>query len=109
MNEVTLVQESYQLIKKDFGLEDQFNFKNEDSNAGRLLDYLTKYINDLIDHDLNSLLNILYRIDISEIEVKNLLQNSKHGEIASKIANTVIEREKQKVITRQQYQQYQQY
>ncbi|MEM9897429.1 MAG: hypothetical protein AAF789_13770 [Bacteroidota bacterium] len=106
MDEVTLVHESYQLIKKDFGLEGQFEFKNEDSDADRLLNYLTECVNEFIDHDLNSLLNILYRIDIPEIIVKDLLQNSEQGKISRNIAVAIIEREKQKVITRRQYRQY---
>ena len=81
MDEVTLLRHSYQLIRKDFGLEESWDFE-----------------------DLNRLLNALYRIDIPENRVKDLLQHSKQGEIARNVAKAIIEREKQKVITRQQYQ-----
>ena len=103
MDEVTIVKESYQLIRKDLGLKDQFEFKDEESDVNRLLDYLTSQINYLLDHDLNHLLNALYRIDIQEERIKDLLQNSEQGQIATNIAKAVIEREKQKVLTRRQY------
>ena len=104
MNEVTLVKESYHLIRKDFGLEGEWEFGQEENDFDRLEDFLTKQVNYLLDHDLNKLLNALYRIDIPENQVKSLLQNSKQGEIARNMAKAIIEREKQKVITRRQYQ-----
>ena len=104
MDEVTLVRRSYQLIRKDLGLEEQLEFEEGKNEFDRLEDFLTKQINNLLDHDLNRLLNALYRIDIPENRVKNLLQHSKQGEIARNVAKAIIEREKQKVITRQQYQ-----
>ncbi|WP_370089451.1 hypothetical protein [Ekhidna sp.] len=104
MNEVTLAKESYHLVRKDFGLEDELEFGQEENDFDRLEDFLTKQVNYLLDHDLNKLLNVLYRIDIPENRVKSLLQNSKQGEIARNMAKAIIEREKQKVITRRQYQ-----
>lgn len=104
MDEVTLAKESYNLVRKDFGLEDVLEFGQEENDFDRLEDFLTKQVNYLLDHDLNKLLNALYRIDISENQVKSLLQNSRQGEIARNMAKAIIEREKQKVITRRQYQ-----
>jgi len=104
MDEFTLVKQSYQLIRKDLGLEDQWESEEGEKPFDRLEEYLTSCVNELLDHDLNKLLNALYRIDIPESQVKSLLQNSKQGEIALNIAKAIIEREKQKVITRQQYQ-----
>ena len=103
MDEVTIVKESYELIRKDLGLEDQIEFKDEESDAHRLFQYLVGKVNDLIDYDFNRLLNALYRIDIHEETIKNLLQNSEQDKIATNIALAIIERERQKVITRQQY------
>ena len=104
MDEFTLVKQSYQLIRKDLGLEDQWESEEGEKPFDRLEEYLTSCVNWLLDHDLNKLLNALYRIDIPESQVKSLLQNSKQGEMARNIAKAIIEREKQKVITRQQYQ-----
>ncbi|WP_425390607.1 hypothetical protein [Ekhidna sp.] len=104
MDEVTLLRQSYQLIHKDLGLEDQLEFEDTKNDFDRLVDFLTKQVNHLLDHDLNRLLNALYRIDIPENEVKRLLHYSDQGKIAQNMALAIIEREKKKVITRQQYQ-----
>lgn len=104
MDEVTLVRRSYQLIRKDLGLEEQLEFEEGNNEFDRLENFLTTQVDYLLDHDLNKLLNALYRIDIPENKVKSLLQHSKQGEIGRNVAKAIIEREKQKVITRQQYQ-----
>lgn len=104
MDEVTLVRESYQLVRKDFGLEVEMEFEEGENDFDRLEEWLTVQVNYLLDHDLNRLLNALYRIDIPEQQTKQLLQASKQGEIARNLALAIIEREKQKVATRQKYQ-----
>lgn len=104
MDEVTLVRQSYQLVRKDFGLEVEMEFEDGDNGFDRLEDFLTNQVNYLLDHDLNRLLNAMYRIDIPEQKTKELLQSSTQGEIARNIARAIIEREKQKVFTRQKYQ-----
>lgn len=104
MDEVTLVRQSYQLVRKDFGLEEDFDFEEGQNGFDRLEDFLTKQVNYLLDHDLNKLLNALYRIDIPEYQVKQLLHYSDQGAIAKNMARAIIDREKQKVITRQKYQ-----
>jgi len=104
MDEVTLAQRSYQLVRKDFRLEEELSFEGIDNAFDRLEDYLTKQVNYFLDHDLNRLLNALYRIDISEEKVKQLLHQSNQGMIATNLSRAIIEREKQKVITRLKYQ-----
>lgn len=103
MDEVTLAKQSYQLIRKDLGLEEQMEFMKEKNAFERLENFLTQQVNYLLDHDLNKLLNALYRIDISENQVNELLNHSQPGDIARNMAKAIIEREKLKVITRQQY------
>jgi len=103
MDTTTLLRQSYQLIQKDFGLEDALQIEEETDAFNQLEDFLTQQVNHLLDHDFGRLLNALYRIDIPEHQVKELLHHSKQGEMARDIARAIIEREKQKVITRQQY------
>lgn len=103
IDEVTLATSSYQLIRKDLGLEEEMVFTTEENAFDRLEKFLEKAINYLLDHDFNRLLNALYRIDIPESQVNELLQRSSADQLALEIAKAVIEREKQKVITREQY------
>ena len=103
MDEVTLAKESYQLILRDFGLKEDSETKEAKIAFDWLEDFLTKRINYLLDNNLNDLLNALYRIDISENKAKELLHLSEESHMARNIAKAVIEREKQKVITRLQF------
>ncbi len=57
----------------------------------------------LIDHDFGRLINAMYRIDVQEMHVKEILEKSDPGKIAANLALRVIEREKSKVITRMRY------
>ncbi|MFK7951829.1 MAG: hypothetical protein AB8B73_03210 [Ekhidna sp.] len=104
MNEVTLVNRSYQLIRKDLGLEEKLEIGEGNSTFDWLVMYLEKQINYLLDHDFNRLINSMYRIDIPDHRVNELLHSSKQGELALNIAKAIVEREKQKVLTRMNYQ-----
>ncbi len=103
MNEGTLVRKSYHLILKDFGLEEDSEIMDDKIAFDWLENFLTEQVGYLLDNDLNRLLNALYRIDISEDKAKKLIQLSQNSDIARNISKAIIEREKQKVITRQQF------
>lgn len=104
MDERAIVRESFYLAKRDLGLEEDFDFSSTEDVDERLLAFLEMQISDLLDRDFARLLNALYRIDIPEQKVKEILANPA-GNISATIAKAVIEREKQKVITRAQYRQ----
>ena len=42
----------------------------------QLKERLTDYINDLINHNFNKLVNLLYKIDVSESRLKQLLDET---------------------------------
>ena len=96
-----IVKQSYALIRKDLGLEEEWSFKDSENDFDRLEDYLTHQISYLLDHDFARLANAFYRIDIPESEVTRLL--SQTSKPARALAKAVIEREKLKVLTRLKY------
>jgi len=96
-----IVKQSYELIRKDLGLEDEWVCEDSENAFDRLEAFLTTKIAYLQDHNFNGLLNSLYRIDIPESGVKRLLTESDN--IANELAKAVIHREKQKIITRSAY------
>jgi len=58
-------------------------------------------INYLINHDFDKLLRILYKVDVSEKQLKeNLLV---HSDAAALIGQMIIDRQLQKIKTREQY------
>jgi hypothetical protein len=63
---------------------------------------LVSYINDLINHDFGKLIRILYRIDVSEKKIKEMLASSL-TDAGVLIADMIIERQMQKIKTRSQY------
>lgn len=66
---------------------------------------LTQYINDLIVNDFQKLVSLLYRIDISEPRLKQLLQEENHEDAGKVIADLIIQRQLEKIKTRQQFKQ----
>jgi len=63
---------------------------------------LAAYIRNLINNDFQKLISILYRLDVSERKLKNLLAqtNSDAGFI---IADAIIERQSEKIISRKNF------
>ena len=54
---------------------------------------LAGYITTLIQTDFNKLLQLLYRVDVSEQKLKTLLQKEKDKDAADIIAALIIQRE----------------
>jgi hypothetical protein len=103
LSELKLAEESVQLIEKDFGLEERQIVIGSDDASEELHRQLTRIVQYLLDKDFNRLLNAMYRIDIPEQQVKNILNIGKPDQLASDLADAIIQREKQKVITRFKY------
>lgn len=64
-------------------------------------DQLAEYINQLINHDFDKLITYLYRIDVSEPKLKLLLHENQQEDAAHIIAALIIERQEQKIKTRE--------
>ena len=66
---------------------------------------ISEYINKLIGEDFEKLVSLLYRIDVSEYKLKNLLQENPGEDAGRIIAALIIERQEQKIETRKQFRQ----
>jgi len=66
---------------------------------------LSAYINDLIKNDFDKLITYLYRIDVNEEKLKTLLQKEPQEDAGNLIASLIIERQQQKIKTREQFSQ----
>ena len=66
---------------------------------------LAEYINMLINQDFNKLILILYRLDVSEKKLKQLLATSPGYNAGNLIATLIIERQLEKIKTRHRYKQ----
>jgi hypothetical protein len=65
-------------------------------NKEENLQQLAKVINDLIVHDFERLVRILYRVDVDENKLKKLLYDCPQADAGILIAHLLIERQEQK-------------
>jgi hypothetical protein len=64
---------------------------------------LSAYINGLIKNDFEKLVTYLYRIDVNEQKLKTLLQQHPDEDAGNIIATLIMERQQQKLKSREQY------
>jgi hypothetical protein len=83
-------------ISKDFELPDQVS-------ESQLRDVLIDAFAYLIDHDFPKLIQILYKADVDQYKLKELLETVEGASSAEVIADTYIARQKAKVETWKKY------
>ncbi|SFB71715.1 hypothetical protein [Kaistella jeonii] len=78
-----------------------------DKSSANQFEVLVAFIDDLIRNDFNRLLSILYRVDISEQKLKRKLAENKETTVRSAeiIAQLLLDREEEKIISRAKYKQ----
>jgi hypothetical protein len=84
-------------ISQSLGIELRQNI-----SIGELKEKLANYIHHLINHDFNKLVSILYRIDVSEQKLKQLLEGNPSEDAGKIIATLIIERQLEKLKWRKQ-------
>ncbi len=70
---------------------------------GEFKTYLTNRLAFLLDNKYDTLINILYRIDVSEEKLSELFADQNRDYIPAALANLISERSLQKVRFRQKY------
>ncbi len=75
----------------------------ENIELDALKEKLSEYINHLIQTDFQKLIVILYRVDVSEPKLKKLLKQHPGEDAAGIITELIIERQEQKIKSRQQF------
>ena len=82
----------------------QLLFESDDLNQSESIPKLEQAVAhavlQLLQHDLNRLLNILYRVDVDERQVKQAMKAPTQDEVALQVARLIIKRELQKAQTR---------
>ncbi|MFI5155071.1 MAG: hypothetical protein ACHQEM_02745 [Chitinophagales bacterium] len=64
---------------------------------------LSEYINHLIDKDFGKLLVILYRIDVSELKLRQVLEENAGEHASDLIARLILNRQLEKIKTREKF------
>lgn len=64
---------------------------------------LIEYINHLLVHDFNKLVQVLYRVDVNEQKLKELLQANAQTDAAVIIVDLLIQRQEEKLKTKEAF------
>jgi len=64
---------------------------------------LANYVNDLLLHNFDKLVQILYRIDVAEKTLKKVLAENKERDAGELIAELLIKRQEEKIALRQSF------
>jgi hypothetical protein len=64
---------------------------------------LMDLLNELINNDFEALIQLLYRIDVNEKKIRDLLNENDSKDAAPVIAELIIERQLQKIESRKNY------
>jgi hypothetical protein len=105
INRLDLIKDTANQVIKDFdmfGLEIKFS-GNAYNAYEELFDQIQPHIDKLINSNQQKFLGILYRIDISEEQVKKAVHDNLSEPFSHIITDLVIKRELQKVVIRKQY------
>ena len=84
------LQQSFQLPESVEEMQDAENF-------------LADKMNQLIRDDFNHLVQVLYRIDVNETKLKQVLKDNPNEDAGKIIARLIIERQQQKMISRNSF------
>lgn len=85
------------LIRKNFGLESSRVTEEE------LRVWLENRIAHMLEHETDLLLSTLYRLDIDELKIREVLETGGSLSIAGGLAELVLERQRQRQATKQSY------
>ena len=75
----------------------------EGLSENELKNIIAEHINSLISNNFNKLISILYRLDINESKLKQLLANNRDEDAGMIIAELIIERQIQKQASREKF------
>jgi hypothetical protein len=93
-------QELITAIQNDFSI-----MLPEQASMDHLRTALSEYINHLIVHHFTQLVNLLYRLDVSEKKLQQWLLENTTEDAGKIIADLIIERQVQKIKSRNQFKQ----
>lgn len=78
------------------------NASIEELSNNNVFNELTDCINDLINKDFSQLIQVLYRLDVSEEKLKTILKEKPEEDAGQIIATLIIERQTKKLQARMQ-------
>jgi hypothetical protein len=94
-----IVEQDNTQILQDFEL----TIPEKELNEQELLDYLSEAVAYMIEHRLDFLLSLLYRLDVDENKINKALLPGNPEPAHLALAHLVLQRQKQRVATKKAY------
>ncbi len=104
-NKLDVIKETANQIIKDFdmfGIEIKFS-GNAYNAYDELFEQIEPHINKLISSNQQKFMGILYRIDLSDEQIKKALKENTSESFSEILSDLIIKRELQKVVIRNHY------
>ncbi len=104
-NRLDLIKDTANQIIKDFdmfGMDIKFS-GNAYNAYEELFDQIEPHINKLISSNQQKFMGILYRIDLSDVQIKKAVEENASESFSEIITDLIIKRELQKVVIRNHY------
>lgn len=92
-------QAAFELFQKEVELPETVSGTSEET----YIQMLAKAIGVMLNRDFERLLQICYRIDLGEVKLKKILNESDPELVADDLAKALWDRQKQKIETRRKY------
>ena len=104
-NNRRIIDATMRQLEKDFSLDvDSVQLKDYQGNLfEQLFDVVYPIINKLITNNYQQFLNILYRIDVNELKLKQEMAKVDANQYSEVVTRLVLQKELQKVIIRNIY------
>ena len=105
LNRLDIFNETAQQIIKDFGIQGmQIKFSGNTENAYKeLFSQILPHIEKLQNENFQNFYNLMYRIDVSEEQIKKAVEESKDKSFSEIVTELILKRELIKVVFRKQY------
>lgn len=105
MSEYNQFTETALTIRNQFEIEKELDFQKLDKvqQFEQLKKLLASKLTQMIDHEFDKFINTLYRIDVNESKVKEILADEPMDKAIELIADLIIHRQMEKAITRKKY------
>lgn len=104
LNRSEIVTQVREQVDKDFqyfGLE--VNWLDDDASSEAMWKSLANVVDQLMEKDKSRLMQVIYRIDLAEGELTQVLTDPSVEDVNGRIASLILFRELQKVILRNHY------
>ncbi len=85
-------------LQQELLIEPKNNF-----TINELIEKLAAHVNDLINNNFQELIGLLYRIDVNETKLRKVLKENINDDVGKVIAQLIIERQLQKIKSRQEF------